>query len=1680
MRRRHCGDVRPGLGGGSKLGRSGALPGEGPTGRTELLHECQWTRVTRLFLNRCTVVCKEPLGSDAVRRLRHERDMLERLRGAPGIVQLVETSGYPDSIVLADVGGTSLAELAKPTAATVVIEFGVGLARAVAAMHRRGVMHGDITPANVLLARDGALVLVDFALATPLAEIRPEFRPVVPHGSEIAGTLAYLAPEQTGRTGRPVDERADLYALGATLYELATGAPPFGSDDPLRLTYDLLARVPVPAAKKNPQIPTPLSEIIMRLLDKEPDNRYQSADGLVHDLEQVRDARTDPAAGPVRLGEHDVPLRLLPPRLVGRDAEVATLQVAFEDSLVGRCRAVLVGGAPGVGKTALVDELRPVVTRGGGWFVAGKFDQYRRDVTSSGVHQAFRALGRLLLSEPEDELTAVRERILAEIGPNAGLMAAVVPEFAALLNVPPDPGDPLTAQVRGQRNGVQILRAVASRERPVVMFFDDIQWAGPTPLGFLDIVLDEEPVEGLLLVSAQREPVVDGADSLKARLSRWRNQAGVQYLRLDDLPVPSLVTMVADMLHVPPATAAGLARQLHLHTTGNPYESVELLGALRREGLLTATAAGWQWDTAAVRAHLGRSEVGELLAARVAATPPGTRRVMEAMASLSGRVEMSVLAAATGQPADVLEQTLEPALVEGVLVAEPGLHEAVRFRHDRIREAIRRGITPARRQTLHLAMARRLAAKPDLFAMAAEQYLPVSDTPDLLDDPAERRRVVELLRRAADQARSAGDHEMMSNLLGAAPKLIDPAEITVLVEVHTGRQVALFSLGRLEEADEEYRTIKSLRPTALLAAEATAMQVRSLTHRTRFVEAIELGLESLRDYGISVPPADQRPAELDHGFDRLYRWLDHTDASDDLARAELSEPTLLAATRLIDAVLPAAYFVSDPDLIAWLGLEALRIWIEHGPGPTLVGPAGHAAYHAGPQRGAYAAGYRALRRIVAVGEARGFEPGTSQARHMLAALIGWFEPIENGVREAQRAREGLITRGDLAYAGYTYQLSVPYLVDCAPSLETFVAEVDAGLAFLRRTGNEQTVEWLDSYRWLAEVLRGDGRAGARDPFATFQYADNPLPLLYAHLCHAIAAIVFSDQVGLAQHSAAAMPLLPAAVGFFSTSTVRLLHGLALAEQARGADGAERAALLVELDAMASWLTARSTEAPDNFLHLLRLLDAERAWAVGDFRAAAQAFDAARREVAHQQRPWHRALTAERAARFHLAHGLEQAGRDLLAQARHDYAAWGATAKVAQLDWAYPTLRPGPLTTPEAGVDRRGDDLRLSATVTTGTLDLLGILSASHALSSETSTERLHARVVEVLSAMTGATGVHMLLWNDDRRDWLLPTPGPDAADGPDPEHDLPRSVLRYVQRTGATLIVNDATRDDRFARDPYLAGLDRCSLLAMPILSRGSLQAVLLLENRLLRAAFSSERLDAVKLIAAQLAVSLDNAHLYTDLTASRARIAAAADHARRQIERDLHDGAQQRLVTLALRARTARAAVPPGSGRLVEELDALATEATTAMTELRELARGIHPSTLTKGGILPALNALARRSPVPVQIKALTDQRLSEPIETAAYYVVAEALTNATKHADASTVTVMVEIDTIPAGAVLKVQVHDDGRGGALFTGGSGLLGLKDRVETLGGRLAVHSAPGTGTTVQAEFPLYRVDAITG
>jgi diguanylate cyclase (GGDEF)-like protein len=1461
-------------------------------GSEEVLYISERTRVVRVrpVDGSRSVVRKQPLGLGAADRLRHEVSVLRRLDGVEGTPQLVPGAADDGVLVFVDTPVCTLAEIAVPWQVIPLLDVACGLAGSLAAVHRCGVVHRDVCPANVLIlvvdgvpALDRQPTLIDFELSTMLAEDR--FAAVLEQG--LAGTLPYLAPEQTGRTGRPVDHRADLYALGATLYELATGGPPFGRDrDPLALVHDHLARVPVAPAEVNPQIPALLSAVIMRLLSKEPEQRYQSGEGLAYDLARLREAYGGGVPAGFVLGERDFPMRLVPPaRLVGRDGDLAELRSLFAAAVAGSRGVALVTGAPGVGKTALIEHLRPTVTGAGGRFVAGKFDQYRRDLGGDAVLRAFCALGAQLLAEPDEEVAGLRDRLLAALGADAGLAAAAMPPFATLLGVAPEEGldEPWRAAARIRRVSLEVLRVVARSAHPVVLFVDDLQWAGPAAFGFLDAVLDEPDLPGVLVLGAFREAEVDEAHPLTAVLARLRRTGtssggGGSVLHLVNLAPGDLGALLAEVLRLPAVEAAPLAEALAARTGGNPFDTLELLNALRREGALVPDGDRWCWDPVTLRRFVSKGDVVDLLAGRIEALPAPARHLLEVMACLGGDVDLPLLGVACGEPATVIDAGLLPGVEDGLVVVDRAGAGVASFRHDRVQQAAHARQGPHERARLHLALARRLGAEPEHALAAAQQYLPaVEELPDELSEPGERDQVVSLLRSAATAARLVSNYIAAEKLLAAAIRMADRAD-TVYRELQADWHAALCSLGRFADADEVYQLLMAADPDPVGDADAACAQIVSLTNRGLLAEAIALGLDHLDRLGVAVPRGDALGPAIGAGLKALYAWLADGDAGDDLRRPELSDPRLVAVARVLSRLFPPAFF-SDQTTMAWLVVQAGQVWAGHGAAAALVGALGSAAFVTIAVGGDYRAGNQAVRRVIAVAEARGYEPDTSQVKFLHAiSSIFWFEPLEAGVRLAHEARDGLLRGGDLQNAAHTYYASVPQLLDCAADLETYATEVGAALALSERIGYDYATANLLPLRQLTRAVRGDTDTPGGFSDDTFDedahlaaFASNPIAAVYFHIIRAITAAIFSDNTALTRHITAAMPLLPAITANYSTVQAHTLAALDAAARVRGAEGEERASALAGLDRSRDFLAERAADQPGNFRHLHRLAEAERAWATGDFTAAAAAFDAAVGDASSAGRPWHAALIAERAGLFFLAHRMEHVAQHLLAEACRGYAGWGAHGKVRQMHQQHPFLASALTAAPTNTPGMRTLDTSRSVNVSTETIDLMAVLEAARALSAETSLDRLRLRVEQILSAMTGATTVRVVLWDDQTSGWILPTDTesgrealslPEAAD----RGLLPLTALRYAERTREPMLVDDASRDDRVARDPYLAGVQHCSLLVVPVLSQGVLRAMLLLENRLTRRAFSMGRLNAVLLIAGQLTVSIDNALVYASL----------------------------------------------------------------------------------------------------------------------------------------------------------------------------------------------------------------------
>ncbi|WP_395687920.1 AAA family ATPase [Caenimonas koreensis] len=1283
---------------------------------------------------------------------------------------------------------------------------------------------------------------------------------------------ATVAPELTGRTSHTADQRSDLYALGAVFYEWAASRKPFEDKDPLRMIHQQLTHAPVPPVVLRPELPTVLSDIIMRLLEKDPGRRYQSAEGLSHDLQRVRRALLRSRTDVFPLGEHDFPSQLRAPvHPVGRHKEFDQLCAGFQAASDGKCSVVLVSGPAGVGKTALVEELRALATALSGWFVSGRSDP--RGVPGLGaLTEALGALGSSLLTEPHARLEQLRQGFAAALGKHAGTLGAAIPQFKLLLGDATGPvaADADMASPALQSLALRLLGVVASADRPLVMVLEDLQWAHPGVLQFIEAAMHDDSPTGVVLVGTWRSDEVNAEHCVASAVERWRS-AGLPAMEINlaNLGEHAVADMIADMLRLPQAESFRLAAALAGHAGGNPRDTVALINALRRDGVLSPNATGWRWNVDELERHVEGAAVMDVLRARVARLPRGLRELLESLSCLRLDVTEQEAAIATAMDPRDLQARCTRLAKERVLLQDPGPPAQLRL-HEPTRRAAYSGLDGAVRLKMHLGFARNLSAAGAFRAEAASQYLLAASA---VADARECGAAAALMHEVALQSVAQGDSANANQMLKAALALLDRAAAggagvpALRLACEIDQHLTLCRLGQLDEADEAYARIELRQPGPLIMSDSACAQVSSLHSRGRTGQAVTHGLQFLQRLGFE-PPDPHVAAHSDAGLDALVcieslqRWVREFDAAGELARAPATDPAALAAANMFVQLVPTSFYART-HVAGWLVNESVSLWERMGPNPGLAVTLCLAGQLTGPAAD-WRLSYQACSRLVAFCEAKEWERASLQCRQMLAlGCLHWFAPLEQGLEHAIRAREGLLRLGDVQAASVSHFISAVDVFESAATLEVCAQEVQGGLDLARRGDLRQLATMLGVTRQLLRCLRGETAGPGHFEDAEFSetryLADNasmPMAMAGYHVHRGLAAAIFGDTSALCEHARTALSLM-AQQCFYPAAWAHWLVALGIAREIQEASMggvAPNAAKLIDFDRSLGWMGMRSTDAPSNFRHLYMHLLAERAWAAGDIPLAAGYFDDAVSCARGVMRPWHRAIILERAGRFHCSRSRARYGNELLAEAHESYAAWGATAKAAQL-----AAETGmPVVTIGAAVRHASAD----------SLDTLAVLRASQALSSERNPARLRERVEEVLGSVAGATKVVLALWDDDVDDWVLP-----AEDGhTEPvrvdaaAHRVPLSALRYAHRTDELLLLADATTDNRFSHDPYFQGMERCSTMVVPIFHKGATRAMLMLENQASRGAFSVARLDAVTMIAGQLAVSLENALLYERL----------------------------------------------------------------------------------------------------------------------------------------------------------------------------------------------------------------------
>ncbi|WP_437995707.1 AAA family ATPase [Sorangium sp. So ce185] len=1452
-----------------------------------------------------------------IAKLRHEFAILKQLV-LPGVVRAhaLEKHHHGVALVLEDTGGRSLAQVIarERLGLETVLRIAVSLADTLGAVHQRNVIHKDIKPHNILVRTEEPLSvkLADFGIATLLSqEIQRAQAP-----DALEGTLLYMAPEQTGRMNRVVDRRTDLYSLGATLYELLTGKPPFPVTDPLELVHSHIARTPPPPRALAPEVPEVVSDIVMKLLSKAAEDRYQSAQGLKHDLAACLERLESTArVAPFSLGQRDASGELrLSQKLYGRDAELSTLASAALRAAAGAAELVLISGHAGVGKSALVGELPRVLTgeRRSFLLAAGKFEELSRGTPYVGVARVLQDVVRQILAEPAEALARQRAALLRAVGQGGQVLVDLVPELGLLLG--PQPPVPELGPTEAQNRFALVVQRffhALTAERPLCLFLDDLQWADPASLKLLPLLLAgpaSGPSEGdgghLLVIGATRAGEVDAAHPLATALDALREAGGaVRAIELGPLPLSDVTRLIADTLACGEERAAPLAELVFERTGGNPFFLSQVLLALHEAGELAfdEREGAFSWDLDRIRERGLARDVVALMASKIERLAPETQRALKLAACVGHEFTLKLLATLHGKSPVETGRDLWGALREGlVLPRDPeyrllyddstaaSFDVSYRFLHDRIHQAAYALIEGDLREEAHLTIGRLLLASGDrevdedhLFAALRHLNLVAAR----LDAPHERRRLAAWNLTAGRKAKAATAYQAAAAYLRAG--------IAALGEAGWEAQPDLAFALRLERAECEYlagdhgaseRLFEELLPRAGSRVErARVLRLRAVLYLTssRFADAVSAGVEALALFGIDVPNGEGAlGAAFGAGLEEVSRNLAGRSPSDLAAAPEMTDPDARAACEILSTLIQPGPLIG-PVLYGFLNVTQINLFLKHGHTEL-------SAY------GAISFGFMLAMVLDRHDEARAFsELGLALQERFrndglackLNELIGvfshFFRPVRASLAYLDRAQQAGLESGDFLYLSYALFHAVAIRLCAGDELGAVRADAGRGVELTRRTQVAICEAGLLLVKQAAASLAG----GTEGPLSLNGDGFDEAAFVEAHRgpdAEFIACAYYLLKAELAylheEHAAALAMAAEAEARSASGNNLYLLTELSfyvclaiLAADAPPEAAAPAEALARHRAKLAAW----AERCPENFQHKHALVRAEAARASGEGLDAAlplydEAIEAARQNgFAH-----HAALASELCARLLLERGRPKLARVYMTDAYYGYLQWGATAKAARLAQRHAHLllpgEPAARFVPSATVS--------SSSSSTGGLgfDALSVLRAAQAISGEIVLDRLLARLVEILVENTGAQRGILLLQQGGalRVEAVIAVAPEERAFGPDAAarvgDALAMSVARHVQRTREPVITGYAAAGRRFADDPHIAARRPRSILCLPLAHQGRLTGVLYLEHGALGDAFSPARLEILRALSSQAASAIENAQLYARVEAMR------------------------------------------------------------------------------------------------------------------------------------------------------------------------------------------------------------------
>ncbi|HEY9623204.1 MAG TPA: AAA family ATPase [Crinalium sp.] len=1359
--------------------------------------------------------------------------------------------------------------------------------------------------------------LIDFSIASLLPKETQEIQ----SPNILEGTLAYLAPEQTGRMNRGIDYRADFYALGVTLYQLLTGTLPFTSDDPLELIHGHIARVPAPVHQVKPDVPAMVGAIVAKLMAKNAEDRYQSAMGLKHDLEQcLIQWKAAGQIAPFELGQRDLSDRfLIPEKLYGREAEVQALLNAFDRVADGSSELILVAGFSGIGKTAVVNEVHKPIVRQRGYFIKGKFDQFNRNIPFSAFVQALRDLMGQLLSESDAQLAQWKDQILAAVGENGQVLIDVIPELEQIIGKQPPTPDLSGSAAQNRFNLLfqKFIEVFTTADHPLVIFLDDLQWADSASLQLLKLLMNDNGY--LLVLGAYRDnevspvhPFIVTVDELQ------KTQAIVNTITLAPLAFEDTNHLIADALNCSTELAQPLTELIDRKTNGNPFFTTQFLKALHEDGLIRfdRDRRYWECDIVQVNALVLTDDVVEFMAQQLQKLPASTQHMLKLAACIGNQFDLATLAIVSEQSPIDAATALWKALQEGLILPTSQIYKffqgteqsdpqspvnpTYRFLHDRVQQAAYSLIPDALKALTHWKTGQLLwqGLSP---AQQNEKLFEIVNQLNLgkvmIESQAQRQHLAQLNLQAGEKAKLSAAYQAAQTYCTIGIDLLPSdtwqTDYELIYALHRHGSEAAYLSGNFDQAEALYQDALAQIQTPLDKAVIYRVQMTQYQLQGRNAEAIAIQRQSLQLLGLTLPVEPESiQNSLDEEIATVNRFLEQRSIESILDIAKMENDSVAEMLRILQILFYAAWLDSQATLALLALAKMTTLSLQYGNSD--MSPFGYVGYgliaNALLKNAAQAYQFG----IMAVQLCEQFDNADvrGMTNFLFAADVhSWSRPLRESDTYYENAFKYGMDAGNWLTVGFMMMQSGSDRLTYGKNLDTLYRIAQAHAAFLRQIKSLENLDALiagvlQPIRHLLGLTQNlssfdDDHFSEADYLQNYHNAPYHLAWLYSvKIRHAYLfdqPVTYSDLIPKLQIIEAAVPShakLPSSVFY-----VVLMH-LALIDIAT--DDAQRQSHWQAIVPLEAQLARWENDCSNNIRHKCLLIQAEKLRLNGHKAEAVDVYEDAIAQAQAQGYDYEAAIASELAAKFYLSWGKEKFAASYMQDAYYGYARWGAKAKVQDLECRYPKLLAPILQQQHTALSATetvfaleslpafqvsGTQSSSSTNNISATLDLATVLKASQTVSSEIQLDRLLATLLHTVLENAGADKGVLLMPHE--QEWFVEAVA--TLDRPvqvqsiplSSSTDTPHALINNVKRSLQSTVIVDAMAHPTLAIDDYVMQQQPKSLLCTPILHQGKLVAILHLENHVTVGAFTSDRIELLNVLCAQAAISLENARLY-------------------------------------------------------------------------------------------------------------------------------------------------------------------------------------------------------------------------